>query len=98
MTVRFANPNAPNLFYARGKISMRADGRIRNVGSSAQLGPLGTGTAARQETEEASPGITLRGGTEEFESPFLQRRVRLSPASAFEGREPRLSARVSAAG
>src|SRR5260370_2542599 len=33
-----------------------------------------------------------------FESISLQQTVRLSPASAFEGREPRLSARVSAAG
>jgi len=33
-----------------------------------------------------------------FESGSLQQRVRLSPASAFEGREPRLSARVCAAG
>src|SRR6266478_2890246 len=33
-----------------------------------------------------------------FESISLQRRVRLYPASAFEGREPRLSARVCAAG
>ena len=37
-------------------------------------------------------------GDREFESPSLQRRVRLSPASGFEGREPRLSARVCAAG
>src|SRR6202043_3234163 len=34
----------------------------------------------------------------EFESISLQQTVRLSPASAFEGREPRLSARVSAGG
>src|SRR4029077_12051126 len=33
-----------------------------------------------------------------FESGSLQRRVCLSPVSAFEGREPRLSARVCAAG
>jgi hypothetical protein len=33
-----------------------------------------------------------------FESISLQRRVRLSSASAFESREPRLSARVCAAG
>ena len=33
-----------------------------------------------------------------FESISLQQTVRLSPASTFEGREPRLSARVSAAG
>jgi hypothetical protein len=30
----------------------------------------------------------------QFESPSLQQRVSLSAASAFEGREPRLSARV----
>ena len=34
----------------------------------------------------------------EFESPLLQQTVRLSPASAVERREPRLSARVCAAG
>ena len=33
-----------------------------------------------------------------FESGSLQRRVRLSPGAAFEGREPRLSARLCAAG
>ena len=33
-----------------------------------------------------------------FESGSLQRRVRLSPGAAFEGREPRLSARLRAAG
>ena len=33
-----------------------------------------------------------------FESISLQQTVRLSPASAFEDREPRLSARVCAAG
>ena len=33
-----------------------------------------------------------------FESCSLQRRVRLSPGAAFEGREPRLSARLCAAG
>src|SRR5205823_11141146 len=35
---------------------------------------------------------------QKFESTSLQQTVRLSPASAFEGREPRLSARVCAAG
>src|SRR6476620_8179914 len=39
-----------------------------------------------------------REGDRWFESTSLQRRVCLSPGSAFEGREPRLSARVSAAG
>src|SRR5205823_9899727 len=39
-----------------------------------------------------------REGDRWFESTSLQRRVRLSPASAFEGREPRLSTRVCAAG
>src|SRR6202047_3949284 len=33
-----------------------------------------------------------------FESGSLQRRVRLSPGAAFAGREPRLSARLCAAG
>src|SRR5437588_12764 len=33
-----------------------------------------------------------------FESGSLQRRVRLSPGAAVEGREPRLSARLCAAG
>src|SRR5580700_3588303 len=33
-----------------------------------------------------------------FESPFLQQTVSLSPAAAFQGREPRFSARVWAAG
>src|SRR4029077_15141888 len=37
-------------------------------------------------------------GNRKFESISLQRRVRLSPRAAFEGREPRLSARLCAAG
>src|ERR1700756_2221626 len=37
-----------------------------------------------------------REGDRWFESTSLQRRVCLSPVSAFEGREPRLSARVCA--
>jgi hypothetical protein len=32
----------------------------------------------------------LHGGDRKFESLLLQRRVRLSPGAAFEGREPRL--------
>src|SRR5882757_6035791 len=36
-------------------------------------------------------------GDRGFESRFLQQRVSLSAASVFEGREPRLSARVCAA-
>src|ERR1700736_3478949 len=39
-----------------------------------------------------------REGDRWFESTFLQRRVRLSPGAAVEGREPRLSARLCAAG
>ena len=51
MTVdRFGNPHAPNLSYARGKISIRADGLIPGDW------PHRTGTAARQENEDASVG------------------------------------------
>jgi len=39
-----------------------------------------------------------REGDRWFESTSLQRRVRLSPGAAFAGREPRLSARLCAAG
>src|SRR5258708_25376603 len=39
-----------------------------------------------------------REGDRWFESTSLQRRVRLSPGAAFEGRERRLSARLCAAG
>src|SRR5215475_12906076 len=45
--------------------------------------------------EKANP-FSLRD--QWFESISLQRRVRLSPGAAFEGREPRLSARLCAAG
>jgi hypothetical protein len=38
MILRFGNPQAPDLFYAHGKISMPTDGRVRNVGPSRQLG------------------------------------------------------------
>ena len=40
----------------------------------------------------AAHSLCLRGGTGEFESVFLQRRVRLSTESAFVGQEPWLSA------
>ena len=40
----------------------------------------------------------LRRGTEGSKSISLQRKIRLSPKSAFVGQEPRLSARVCAAG
>src|ERR1700730_3811056 len=43
-------------------------------------------------------GRLLRARDRGFESTFLQRRVCLSAASTFEGPEPRLSARVCAAG
>src|SRR6202023_3365005 len=51
----------------------------------------------------STPSPALHGrhddaGDRRFESTSLQWRVRLYPASAFEGREPRLSARVCAAG
>src|SRR6202521_6451024 len=39
-----------------------------------------------------------REGDRWFESTSLQRRVRLSPGAAFEGREPRLSVRLCAVG
>src|SRR6266481_1221157 len=52
---------------------------------------MGDGTAV------SKTGADLLGNRR-FESISLQRRVRLSPASGFEGREPRLSARVCAAG
>ena len=42
--------------------------------------------------------LTCSRGDRWFESIFLQRTVRLSPGAAFEGREPRLSARLCAAG
>src|ERR1700680_3734541 len=47
---------------------------------------------------EVSKSVVLLTGDRWFESISLQQTVRLSPASAFEGREPRLSARVCAAG
>jgi hypothetical protein len=47
---------------------------------------------------QISINATLAGGDRWFESISLQRRVRLSPGAAFEGRKPRLSARVCAAG
>ena len=43
-------------------------------------------------------GASFLTGDRGFESTSLQQRVSLSAASAFEGREPRLSARVCAAG
>src|ERR1700732_4667692 len=45
-----------------------------------------------------SKSVVLLTGDRGFESISLQQRVSLSAASAFEGREPRLSARVCAAG
>ncbi len=53
----------------------------------------------RDPVRFATKEITLSGtGDRGFESTSLQQTVRLSPASVFEGREPRLSARVCAAG
>src|SRR3984893_13025437 len=60
----------------------------------AALGEIGTVTKATRGVSNGRPSYGDRG----FESISLQRRVSLSAASAFEGREPRLSARVCAAG
>jgi hypothetical protein len=53
-------------------------------GPSRQLGPLGTSTAARQEIEEASPGMAVSRRDRQFESPFLQRRVSCERYSDLE--------------
>src|SRR5712671_2957239 len=50
------------------------------------------------QTRQSREAWFLSAGDRGFESLFLQQRVSLSAASAFEGREPRLSARVCAAG
>src|ERR1700730_3931493 len=60
----------------------------------AALGEIGTVTKATRGVSNGRPSYGDRG----FESCSLQQRVSLSAASAFEGREPRLSARVWAAG
>src|ERR1700680_1925112 len=51
-----------------------------------------------ERSYKASRRAGLFTGDRGFESISLQQRVSLSAASAFEGREPRLSARVCAAG
>ena len=56
------------------------------------------GGGARMLERGVSKSVVLLTGDRGFESVSLQQRVSLSPASAFEGREPRLSARVCAAG
>ena len=90
MTVdRFGNPHAPNLSYARGEISIRADGR--NLAPSRRTGPLGTGTAARQEAEQVSPGTAPSARDQRFESGSLQRGVCCEP-----GRVPDLRCLSSA--
>ena len=58
----------------------------------------GRKVGGREVDYDGLVGPVLFGRDREFESPSLQRRVRLSPASAFEAREPRPSARVCAAG
>src|SRR5467141_2238776 len=77
--------------------------RDREFDVSALQGRLSTSSQSRCSTD---PGLIA--GTWHrplfltrdrwFESGSLQRRVRLSPGAAFEGREPRLSARLCAAG
>ena len=56
--------------------------------------------ALRKAPQPTSPNPrrTAGSGDRGFESRSLQQTVRLSPASTFEGRQPRLSARVCAAG
>jgi hypothetical protein len=56
--------------------------------------------AGRRNPRGVSVMARSRGsrGDRRFESRSLQRRVRLSPGAAFEGREPRLTARLCAAG
>jgi hypothetical protein len=65
MTVHFGNPNAPNLIYAHGRIRMRANGRIRNVGPPPR-GPSCLGPALPQARKPNNRGLEwpLRGGTE----------------------------------
>ena len=52
----------------------------------------------RRRDQGRAVGDESASRNRKFESTPLQRRVRLSPGAAFEGREPRLSARLCAAG
>jgi hypothetical protein len=58
----------------------------------------GSLSSAESATNLVAAGGVARGWDSEFESALLQQTVSLSPAAAFEGREPRFSARVWAAG
>src|SRR5262249_5558907 len=55
-------------------------------------------TETKSVKQRARRGRSHAARDREFESAFLQQRVRLSPEAAFVGRNPRLSARVGAAG
>ena len=63
-----------------------------------EAGPLQPRIWTGGRNGAVSKSVVPLYGDRGFESVFLQQRVSLSAASAFEGREPRLSARVCAAG
>jgi len=84
--------------FAEGLATYRARDWDQSERCFAQcLGGHAKGQLARRRCRTSRSGCRVTGDRG-FESSSLQQTVRLSPASAFVGRQPRLSARVCAAG
>src|ERR1700730_9214362 len=63
-----------------------------------RVSPFGRTGVVTKGTRKQCRAVVRFARDRGFESTSLQQTVCLSPANVFEGREPRLSARVSAAG
>jgi hypothetical protein len=83
---RIVGPNSP------------LEGRDSNSWSLSQTGPSARREQFRGDKVRRLKNRSYSRAEPEVESISLQRRVRLSPGAAVEGREPRLSARLCAAG
>jgi hypothetical protein len=95
---RPAELTSPAILHSRSDAQFRGEIRLGLLCAGSSSAKIGRSVGSREKTHMARVGTASplrrdRG----FESPFLQQRVSLSPASAFEGREIRLSARVCAA-
>src|SRR6266446_6597276 len=79
------------------RVGLAADSPLREMDSNFWFLLAKGQTVIRDGTAVSKTGADLLGNRR-FESISLQQRVCLSAASTFEGPEPRLSARVCAAG
>jgi hypothetical protein len=96
--LRFSGPRSSGADRSSRRVSRAVAGPPTDWGCKAAIQGAAAHRRIRRATGAAPLAMESASRNRKFESSSLQQTVRLSPAAAFEGREPRFSARVWAAG